>query len=996
MHDSHELIESRITRAYTDAILPHLYTRALPLAVTAWHAPGEPVPFETAVTQQFAPFPEGSEWGRPWGTTWIRVAGQVPQDWPVGGRTELLIDLGFTRTNPGFQCEGLAWSADGTIIKGIEPRNSWVRIRTAPGKEFELFIEAAANPDFTTGGWFQPSVLGDRATAGDSPLYRFNGISLANLDETVFHLERDVWTLSGLLPTLPPHSPRRARIMRALELSVDALDPDDVAGSADAARAELAGVLADRAVGSAHRVIAVGHAHIDSAWLWPVRETVRKCARTFSNVLELIEEYEDFVFVASSAQQYAWVKERYPELFERIRSAVASGRFVPVGGMWVESDTTMPGGEALARQLVTGKSFFMQEFGIEPREVWLPDSFGYSAGLPQIVVAAGSENFLTQKMSWNDTNKFPHHSFLWEGLDGTQVLTHMPPVASYNSDLSAEDLARAEREHAERGVSDLSLVPYGFGDGGGGPTREMIETARRKKDLDGSPRVTLADPATFFSELRAELTAPAVWSGELYLEYHRGTYTSQSRTKQGNRRSEHLLREAELWATTATVRTGAAYPFEALRSAWQTTLLQQFHDILPGSSIAWVHQEAERNHAAVASALEDLIAHALAGLGAGAATGEPVAFNASPFAVDGVPPLGAGVATANAAVEVSATSNGGAVLTSPFLTAAFDGAGLLISLIDVASGAELVPVGEPGNDLQLFRDIPNQWDAWDIDAAYQRVRLPVARTVSVGVDPDTVKVVREIGHSTVSQVIGLSADGRALEIETTVDWTEQHKLLKLAFPFDVHADGARSEVQFGHVRRPIHVNTSWDAARFETVAHRWVRIEDASIGVTISNDRVYGHDVTRHTRHGGGSTTVLRESLLRAPRFPDPGADQGNHVFRHSISVGDLLVGIADGYRLNLPLRRAVGTAAAPLVAVEGEGVLIEALKLADDGSGDVIVRLYEAQGGHARARIVADFAVTSASRTDLLERPLGDQPAEPLTLNLRAFELVTVRLARA
>jgi len=603
MHVNTAQIQARVQRSYRDRVLPARYRSSAPVTVTAWEVPGEPVPFAEIEDRPFTPLAEGAAWGRPWGTCWLRITARVPADWPATAPVELLIDLGFGAGGPGFQAEGLVWTADGRILKGLEPRNLQVPLAAAPGESVTVYVEAAANPDIGGGWTFQPTPLGDPATAPQQPLYRFAGAQLGLLDEQVCALERDIWVLDGLIAELPESAPRRARIVRALERAVDLLDPDDVAGSAAAARAALAPALAAPATASAHHVVAVGHAHIYSAWLWPVRETVRKVARTFANVLELMEHYPDFVFAASSAQQYRWIRDSYPELFERIRARVREGRFLPVGGMWVEADTNMPGGEAMARQFVAGKGFFLEEFGIESSEVWLPDSFGYSAGMPQIVVAAGCRYFLTQKTSWNDTNRMPHHSFLWEGIDGTRVFTHFPPVDTYNSDLSAADLARAERQHAERGSSDLSLVPYGYGDGGGGPTREMVETAHRKADLEGSPTVELGTPAGFFERASAELPEPAVWSGELYLEFHRGTYTSQARTKLGNRRSEHLLREAELWAATAAVRTGTDYPAAELRAAWETVLLQQFHDILPGSSIAWVHQEAERNYAELADRL---------------------------------------------------------------------------------------------------------------------------------------------------------------------------------------------------------------------------------------------------------------------------------------------------------------------------------------------------------------------------------------------------------
>ncbi|TPW72785.1 glycoside hydrolase family 38 C-terminal domain-containing protein [Schumannella sp. 10F1B-5-1] len=1022
MHDTAALIEARIRRSYRERILPAAYRDTAPVEVTAWEAPGEPVPFAEAVGQSFTPFETGVMWGRPWGTTWLRITGTVPADWPVDA-VELVVDLGFLPSGPGFQSEGLIWSEDGCLVKGLEPKNTFVPVPVGPGGSFTLYVEAASNPDVGSDWSHAPTPMGDLETAPRDPLYRFAGAHLGVFDREAFGLERDVWTLIGVLENLPDNSTRRAGILRALERAVDVLDPDDVAGTAADARAQIAGVLADRAAGSTHRTIAVGHAHIDSAWLWPVRETRRKVARTFSNVLELMDRYPDFVFAASSAQQYAWMKEGYPELFERIAARVKEGRFVPVGGMWVESDTNMPGGEAMARQFVAGKGFFLREFGVETKEVWLPDSFGYSAGLPQIVAASASDNFLTQKISWNETNVMPHHTFLWEGIDGSRVFTHFPPVDTYNSDLSGADLARAESQNRERGVSDLSLVPYGYGDGGGGPTREMIETAHRKHDLDGSARVDLRRPDEFFAEARASLPHPAVWSGELYLEFHRGTYTSQSRTKEGNRKSEHLLRQAELWAATAAVRTGAEYPVDALRRAWETVLLQQFHDILPGSSIAWVHQEAERNYAAVAESLEGLIGSAIAALGgsagagsdADAGSGATVAFNASPFAVDGVPALSAGTPR-RASTRITAVEGGGAELASDALTARLDADGHLVSLVD-AHGREAIAPGGLGNELQFFRDTPNQWDAWDIDAAYQRMPLDGVRMTGLEIDGDAVVVRREVGASTVVQRIQLTGDGTGIAIESDIDWHERQKLLKLAFPFDVHAATAASEVQFGHVRRATHSNTSWDMARFETSAHRWVHVDEPGFGVTVANDRVYGHDITRTTRDDGGATTLVRESLLRAPTFPDPHADQGRHVFRHIVAPGALLDGVAAGYRVNLPLREVAapeGHVVEPLVAVVGAGsgagsgsggiggvgsesILIEAVKLAEDGSGDVVVRLYEARGGRASGRLQPGFAAGAAVRTDLLERPLeGGAHGDALALDLRPFELVTVRIPRA
>ena len=445
--------------------------------------------------------------------------------------------------------------ADGAPIKALNPLSTWLPVG-APvqgGEQVEIYVEAASNPDIHGAGVGSP--LGDLLTAGNEPLYRVRRVELAVFERAVWELVQDIEVLDQLMRQLSVEDPRRWQILRALELAMDALDPTDLAGSAAAAREVLAPVLAAPAHSSAHVASAIGHAHIDSAWLWPLRETVRKVARTISNVTALMDEHPDLVFAMSSAQQWAWMKEHRPEVWARMREKVATGQLVPVGGMWVESDTNMPGGEALARQLVHGKRFFLDELDIETEEVWLPDSFGYTAALPQLVALSGSRWFLTQKISWNQTNRHPHHTFWWEGIDGTRVFTHFPPVDTYNSELSGEEMAHLVANFSEKGVANRSMVPFGHGDGGGGPTREMLARATRLSDLEGSARVEIEAPSAFFAKALEDHAAPAVWVGELYLELHRATYTTQADTKQGNRRSEHLLREAELWATTASVRT---------------------------------------------------------------------------------------------------------------------------------------------------------------------------------------------------------------------------------------------------------------------------------------------------------------------------------------------------------------------------------------------------------------------------------------------------------
>ncbi|MGW2366993.1 alpha-mannosidase [Streptomyces sp. NPDC001667] len=1004
MHNDRSITEARLKRVLDERIRPAVHPESVPLAVSVWNAPGEPVPVAEGLAAERVPIRTGEPWGPPWGTSWFTVTGTVPPEW-AGRTVEALLDLGFDENMPGFQCEGLVYRPDGSPVKGLNPRNQWVRVgeKVAGGEEVTLHIEASSNPVILDYHPFLPTELGDRETADDAPRYRLARMDLAVFDRTVWELVLDLEVLGELMAELPVDAPRRWEILRAVERALDAVDLQDVGGTAERARERLAGVLSAPAHASAHRISAVGHAHIDSAWLWPLRETVRKVARTTSNMTALLEDEPDFVYAMSQAQQFAWIKEHRPEVYARVKKAVAEGRFVPVGGMWVESDTNMPGSEALARQFVHGKRFFLEEFGIETEEVWLPDTFGYSAALPQLVKLAGAKWFLTQKISWSRTNKFPHHTFWWEGLDGTRVFTHFPPIDTYNAQLSGKEVAHAVRNFQEKGGATRSLAPTGWGDGGGGTTREMLARAKRLADLEGSARVTFEKPSAFFEKAHAEYAHAPVWVGELYLELHRATLTSQARTKQGNRRSEHLLREAELWAATAAVRTGFPYPYEALDRLWKTVLLHQFHDILPGTSIAWVHREAAAAYAAVAAELEAIIGGALAALAGDASAGGCVVFNAAPHGRGGVPALGAAVESPGdgAAVRAVPGEGGGFVLDNGLLRVVIDGRGLVVSAYDLTAGRETVAPGAAANLLQLHQDFPNMWDAWDVDHFYRNTVTDLTDVETLELtDTGAVRVTRAFGASRVEQVIGLPEGERRLDITTQVDWHETEKFLKAAFPLDVHTDRVAAETQFGHLYRPTHTNTSWDAAKFEACAHRFVHLAEPGWGVAVVNDSTYGYDVTRAVRDGGtGTTTTLRLSLLRAPRFPDPRTDQGTHRFRYALvpnaSLGDA---VREGHRINLPERRVPGARAVePLVSVPDDSVVVSAVKLADDGSGDVVVRLYEAGGGRARVRLTAGFAVGSAAVCDLLERPLGAVGARGgVSLSFRPFEIVTVRLARA
>ncbi|MDM7830061.1 alpha-mannosidase [Cellulomonas edaphi] len=1003
MHGNPLLTEERIDRFVRERIVPAVYRERLPLRLTAWDAPGEPVPFAQALEQEYRPVEVGLAWGAPWSTTWFRVTGEVPDGWPVAGTAvELVIDLGFNKDNPGFQAEGLVWRTDGTTIKGVSPFNQ--AVPWSDGTSIDVLVEAAGNPNIASNFGFVPTPYGELATAGTEPQYELRCVDVALRDVAVWELWQDLTALVGLMKALPATSTRRAQLRHGLDRVVDEVDPEDVAGSAEAARELLRPLLDAPAAASAHQVVAVGHAHIDSAWLWPLRETVRKCARTFSNVLALMDEDPDFVFACSSAQQYSWMKQFYPDLFDRIRKKVAAGQFVPVGGMWVESDTNMPGGEAMARQMVAGKRFFLEEFGVDTQDVWLPDSFGYSGALPQIVRSAGSRWFLSQKLSWNDTDRMPHHTFTWEGIDGSSVLTHFPPVDTYNSDLSAKELLHTEANFEEKGVAGSSIAPYGWGDGGGGPTREMVASAHRFENLEGAPRVELGSPNAFFERTEQQFEHPPVWTGEMYLEFHRGTYTSQARTKQGNRRTEHLLREAELWAATAAVQNDTDYPYDELETLWHTALLHQFHDILPGSSIGWVHRQAEETYAKAAAELDALIdAAASSALGSG---DTPFLLNAAPHVRQGVAPLAAAEPqpAEGDPVRLVREPDGTVRVQNGLIDVHLTAGGQIDSLRDLVADREVIPAGALANLLQLHRDLPAKWDAWDIDKEYRRVATDLLgadsrEVVEESADAVVVRTTRDFGESRLVQEITFRRGSAAIEIVTDVDWHERQKLLKLAFPLAVQADRSAAETQFGHVFRPTHANTSWDAARFETCAHRWVHVGEAGYGVAVANDSTYGHDVTRTP---GAKGTVVRLSLLRAPIFPDPEADQGRHRLTTVLHPGaNIAAAIEDGYRTNLPARVVRGARAVePLVTVSNPAIVVESVKLAEDRSGDVIVRLYESLGGLARGTVVPTFAVAGARTVDLLERavevPEADVSDAGVTLALRPFQIVTLRLPRA
>ena len=1005
MHDDISLTIGRVRRVLTERILPAIYSETLPLELS-WHElPGEPVAPAQGLALDYQPTTVGTPWGAAWGTTWFHLQGKVPAQW-AGRRVEAVIDLGFDVNMTGFQCEGLVYRPDGITIKAINPRNQWVPITAcAEGDEvIDLYLEAASNPVLLDYHPFLPTEQGDILTSSSRRLYTTRRMDLAVFEPVVHELSLDLEVLLDLQEQLG-QTPRKMQILQAMDNALDVLDLQRIAQTAQAARDELAEVLAAPAEHSAHQISAIGHSHIDSAWLWPLRETIRKVSRTCSSMVELLGDEEEFLYGMSSAQQYKWLKTHRPEVWERVKQAVAEERFLPLGGMWVESDTVMPSGESLVRQFLYGQNFFRKEFGITSKGVWLPDSFGYSPALPQLMRRAGFEWFFTQKISWNQQNKFPHHTFDWEGIDGSRMFSHFPSMDTYNSQLSGEEVAKASRQFREARVTNNSIAPVGWGDGGGGTTREMTGKAKRLANLEGSAKVAWEHPNDFFDRAKAELPNPPVWVGELYLELHRATLTSQHQTKQGNRRTEQLLVEAELWASTAAVYTGAEYPYEQLDELWETVLLHQFHDILPGTSIAWVHREVVARYAQVIEQAEALIRTAQQQLAGEGTT--PIAFNGAAFTRNALAFGQAKPVQAVAASPVRATAvDGGYVLENSVVRVAINAQGLLTSAVDLATGRETIAAGQEANLLQLHQDFPNMWDAWDVDKYYRNQVTDLRELDSLQLSTredgsQVIKIARSFSQSTLVQELSLAPGSRTLQISQSTDWHEAEKFLKVSFPLDIRAEHAIAETQFGYHKRVTHVNTSWEAAKFETSMHRFVLAEEPGFGAALINDSIYGFDVTRDAKDAQ-VTTTMRLSLLRAPRFPDPETDQGVQTHRYGLVIGaDVATATAAGALLNSAERIIDGAQGVdPLVEVSGEGLVISSVKLAADRSGDLVVRVYESLGRRASGSLKVNAQIAQASTVSLLEHEPGGQRIEladgAVPLKLGAFEVRTLRFAVA
>lgn len=1008
--------------AYTDnklrglsaALFNHIYTEVGLLEITAYWSK-EPLPYTKRRSGKKLDLKVGDVWGGLLDCAWFNFRGRVPKS-AVGKKVVLLFDVSGEMCvfdKAGLPLRGLTTKDSGFGISPSGKRVVQVARKARGGEAVNVWADAGLN-----------DLFGNLRNDG-----RVQQASIAVCDEAMRTLAFDFIVLHDFWRSAPKDAPRSKQIHHALQL-VAATLVDFTPAEVRKARKILAPALAKKSGDASLHINAIGHAHLDLAWLWPARETKRKGARTFATVLELLGRYPEYIFGASQPQLYQWMKEDYPGLYRKIKQKVKQGRIEPQGAMWVESDTNVPCGESLVRQLLYGKRFFKEEFGAEIDFLWLPDVFGYTASLPQILRLAGVDYFMTMKLSWSLINKFPHHSFRWQGIDGSSVLAHMLPEDNYNGPAAPQAIAKIERDYLDADVSDQVLMCFGIGDGGGGPGAEHLESLRRVENLAGLPPVQQGQAADFFPRWAKDADAFTTWVGELYLERHQGTFTTQARTKWYNRRMEQALRELEWTAACANVVAGKVYPRKQLLKTWQRILLFQFHDILPGSSIKRVYDECKADYARMLAN----VTKQLDGYRKAIARKLDTRGCAKPYMVSNslswartewlklgrrwrqvtVAPLSFSVMDAASdrtdIPELKATEK---LLENDCLRVRFHKSGAISSIYDKRAGREVLAEGELANCLTVYQD---KGDAWDIpmDYADKKVRYMNLDSCEAKVDgPRAVLVQRyTLNHSILEQKIILTAGSPRLEFATRTTWRECATMLRTSFPVDILSKHATYEIQFGTIERPTHRNTTWDLAQDEVPAQRWVDLSQGTYGVALLNDSKHGHKIKdnvldlnllRSVPHTGA--VVFDDSNLEPGEPNYRYTDQEDHEFRYALlpHAGDHVdAGVArEGWAFNLPLQATPVTAHAgdeemlSLVQIDSDSVVVEAVKLAEDRDS-MIVRLYESSGAPAKAKIAFGRPVSCVREVNLMEAPgktlrVGKRG---LSTTFGAFQIRTLELA--
>jgi alpha-mannosidase len=799
-------------------------------------------------------------------------------------------------------------------------------------------------------------------------------------------------------------------------------------------------------------VSAIGHGHLDLVWLWPLRETIRKAGRTFSSALHYMKEYPEYRFAASQPQLYQLVKEHYPALYQGVKRAVKEGRWEPLGAMWVEPDCNIPAGESLVRQIYYGKRFFLEEFGIDVDNLWLPDTFGFSPVLPQLMRKSGVNYFMSQKMSWSKTNTFPHHTFEWVGIDGSRVLCHFLPSNTMNSQLLPAELLFGASNFRQKDCCNHWLFSFGEGDGGGGPGRHHLEFARRARDCAGVPKVTQRFVRDYFRLADKEAAELPQWHGELYLERHRGTLTTCGITKWYNRWSEILLHDLELLLGLNHLLLHSEYPSSKLEKLWKALLLQQFHDILPGTTIHLGFEQSSRSFDELIREAEESIQQALQTFSLGLdkkkkntpglllinttsfprrqvcrlpldvigngelllrRNGEAVPMQRGDDAIFlecDLPSYGyvhlQRKASNQKSVGIQTMRVSEKVLENSILRLEFSNSGLVRRVFDKEEQREVIAEGDQANQLLLFRDIPVGFDAWDIDPYYSEEPPARSELISMRIKEKGALCVsllqeRTISRSKITQEIRLYKDSRLVEFKTRVEWREDQRMLKTRFPLNIHSENAHFDVQFGNISRPTVKNTSWEQAKYEVFAHKWVDLAEHGYGVALLNNCKYGCNVDHNS---------IELTLLRSPIDPDPLRDRGTHSFTYALysHSGDFRDGgiIPFAYFLNFPVLHLTtrGTGAEPflenksLFSVDVPNVVIETVKRAELEEA-MVLRLYESFGKRGRVHLQTPFTVSQARETDLLEKDLADlavnrdKQDSTVAFSIRPYEIKTLKL---
>lgn len=875
---------------------------------------------------------------------------------------------------------------------------------------------------------------------------------IEEIDAEIEKLYYDLWVPLAAFSRMEADDKNRKDIEYVLNETINLLDlrtpySEDFYRSVREASAYIQKALYEDMAGY-EDVIAtcIGHTHIDVAWWWTVAQTREKVGRSFATVLKLMDEYPNYKFMSSQPQLYAFLKERYPELYEKAKQRIKEKRWEPEGGMWVEADCNLTSGESLVRQFMHGKRFFKEEFGVDNRILWLPDVFGYSGALPQIMKKCGIDYFMTTKLAWNQFNKVPYDTMMWRGIDGTEVLTHLittlgvsQPIkdyfTTYNGMLHPDAIMGGWMRYQNKDINNDILVSYGYGDGGGGPTREMLETSiRMEKGIKGIPKVRQEFSRTYFEELEERVKGNRrlpVWEGEFYFEYHRGTYTSMARNKRSNRKAELGLMDLELLSVLAQAQ--AAYPAEELDRMWKKVLINQFHDILPGSAIHEVYEVTKEEYAALQKeikALEEERLHALVGDGEGITI-----FNTTGHDRSDIVELGEIHAEALKDAEgviypVQKTAEGAVVyvehlpskgyktfaavsseieqktpfvlvddhtLETPFYTIHLDAEGCFDRIYDKENDREVLQDGKKGNQFRMYEDKPMCFDNWDVDIYYTEKYWDVNDVISMewtecGPVRATLEMERKESNSVIRQKIHFYADSRRIEFETYVDWKEHQTLLKVHFPVNVHTDEATFDVQFGNLTRKVHTNTSWDKARFESCGQKWIDLSEGHYGVSMLNDCKYGHSV---------KDSDMALTLIKSGIEPNPVADQEEHYFTYAIyphaEKWQEAKTVEQAYDLNQPAIAVAGGKPGSLLSkasVDRSNVVLETIKCAESGHG-IIIRMYESENALTKTNLVVEGNYNKAFVCNLLEEEEAELELKDgvVCVQLKPYEVVTVKL---